>query len=185
MNSAWEVLVRCGDPAVAEVGALWNPETSDNGWFACPDNAAVDAQGRLWIATDQGDPWPTGRADGLYALETEGRCGGAPASSSSARRWARRCAGPASPRTRRRCSWRCSIPGPTATDRYKGFERASTFADPATRWPDFDPNMPPRPSVLAITKDRRRQDRLKALRPRRLLEKAANACELESCSTRR
>ena len=38
------------------------------------------------------------------------------------------------------------------TDRYKGFERASTFADPATRWPDFDPAMPPRPSVLVITK---------------------------------
>ena len=38
------------------------------------------------------------------------------------------------------------------TDRYKGFERASTFADPATRWPDFHPDMPPRPSLLAITK---------------------------------
>ena len=29
-------------------------------------------------------------------------------------------------------------PGADGTDRYKGFERASTFADPATRWPDFD-----------------------------------------------
>jgi secreted PhoX family phosphatase len=69
----WEVLLRCGDPAIAEVGALWAPETSQNGWFVCPDNAAVDAEGRLWIATDQGEGWwSTGRADGLYALETEG-----------------------------------------------------------------------------------------------------------------
>ena len=33
---AWEMLVRCGDPAVEAVGALWNPDTSSNGWFACP-----------------------------------------------------------------------------------------------------------------------------------------------------
>jgi uncharacterized protein len=66
------MLVRCGDPAIAEVGALWNPDTSDNGWFGCPENAAVDGEGRLWISTDQGEPWPTRRADGLYALETDG-----------------------------------------------------------------------------------------------------------------
>ena len=73
MMFAWEMLVRCGDPAVEAVGALWNPDTSSNGWFACPDNAAVDNQGRLWISTDQGDNWPrTGRSDGLFALETDG-----------------------------------------------------------------------------------------------------------------
>jgi uncharacterized protein len=54
---SWEILVRCGDPSIAEVGALWNSETSANGWFACPDNSAVDGQSRLWVATDQGEHW--------------------------------------------------------------------------------------------------------------------------------
>ena len=150
---AWEMLVRCGDPAIEAVGALWNPDTSSNGWFACPDNAAVDNQGRLWISTDQGDNWPrTGRSDGLFALETE--C------------------------ERRRTSklfFRCPIgaelcgpcftpdgetvfvavqhPAADGSEALIGFGRASTFKDPATRWPDFDPKLPPRPSVLAITKD--------------------------------
>jgi secreted PhoX family phosphatase len=148
---AWDPLVRCGDPAVAAVGALWNPAISDNGWFACPDNAAVDAQGRLWISTDQGDPWPTGRADGLYALETEG----------ARRRTGKlffRCpvgaelCGPCFTPDQETMFVAVQHPATDGTDRYKGFERASTFADPATRWPDFDPNMPPRPSLLAITK---------------------------------
>jgi secreted PhoX family phosphatase len=148
---AWDVLVRCGDPSVAEVGALWNPETSSSGWFACPDNAAVDAEGRLWVATDQGEPWPTGRADGFYALETEG----------IRRRTAKlffRCpvgaemCGPCFTPDQETLFLAVQHPGADATDRYKGFERASTFADPATRWPDFKPDMPPRPSVLAITK---------------------------------
>ncbi|HWM31586.1 MAG TPA: PhoX family phosphatase [Methyloceanibacter sp.] len=147
----WEVLVRCGDPAITDVGALWNPATSDNGWFACPDNAAVDAEGRLWISTDQGDPWPTGRADGLYALETEG----------GRRRTSKlffRCpvggemCGPCFTPDGETLFVAVQHPGTDGTDKYKGFERASTFADPATRWPDFDPHTPPRPSVLVITK---------------------------------
>ncbi|MEZ0280283.1 PhoX family phosphatase, partial [Methyloceanibacter sp.] len=150
---SWEMLVRCGDPSVASVGALWNPDTSSNGWFASPDNAAVDNRGRLWISTDQGDNWArTGRSDGLYALETDGE--------------------------RRRTSklfFRCPVgaelcgpcftpdgetlfvavqhPAADGTEALIGFGRPSTFKDPATRWPDFDPKMPPRPSVLAITKD--------------------------------
>ncbi len=147
----WEVLVRCGDPAVAEVGALWNPETSDSGWFACPDNAAVDGEGRLWISTDQGEPWPSRRADGLYALETEGARRRTAKLFFRAPVGAELC-GPCFTPDQATLFLAVQHPGTDGTDRYKGFERASTFADPATRWPDFDPDMPPRPSVLVITK---------------------------------
>jgi secreted PhoX family phosphatase len=69
----WDLLIVCGDPAIAEVGARWNPATSSDGWFACPDNCAFDADGRLWVATDQGSGWTkTDKADGLYAVDTEG-----------------------------------------------------------------------------------------------------------------
>lgn len=148
----WEVLVRCGDPRVAEVGALWNPDTSDNGWFACPDNATVDAQGRLWISTDQGEPWPTGRADGLYALETEGGRRRTSKLFFRAPIGAELC-GPCFTPDQTTLFVAVQHPAADATDRYKGFERASSFADPATRWPDFKPDMPPRPSVVVITKD--------------------------------
>jgi len=147
----WEVLVQCGDPSVAEVGALWNPETSDSGWFACPDNAAVDGEGRLWISTDQGEPWPSRRADGLYALETEGARRRTAKLFFRAPVGAELC-GPCFTPDQETLFLAVQHPATDGTDRYKGFERASTFADPATRWPDFDPDMPPRPSVLVITK---------------------------------
>ena len=31
------------------------------------------------------------------------------------------------------------------------FRRNSTFEDPATRWPDFKPGMPPQPAVVLVT----------------------------------
>ena len=72
-NGTWSILVKCGDPSIAEVGAEWNPQTSENGWFGSPDNAAIDADGRLWVTTDQGSRWgKTGKSDGLYGVETQG-----------------------------------------------------------------------------------------------------------------
>ena len=68
----WEVLLKCGDPSVAEVGASFSTATTANGWFGMPDNCAVDSAGRLWVATDGQGPKATGRTDGLWAVDTEG-----------------------------------------------------------------------------------------------------------------
>ncbi|GMG81982.1 PhoX family phosphatase [Paralimibaculum aggregatum] len=148
----WEIIVKCGDPAIAEVGAQWGPATSENGWFGSPDNAAIDAMGRLWISTDQGSSWPrTGRADGLYALETGGEARGSSRLFFRCPIGAELC-GPCFTADQETLFLAVQHPGTDGTTSYPGFERASTFEDPATRWPDFDPAMPPRPSVLVVTK---------------------------------
>lgn len=139
-TSRWEILVRCGDPSVAEVGALWNPLTTENGWFASPDNCAIDPQGRLWVSTDGNDD--TGAADGIWAMETEG---------------ARRGTG----RHLFRCPVGAEMCGPRFTEtgdtlfvavQHPGDTPGASFEAPGTRWPDFDTAMPPRPSVVAITR---------------------------------
>ncbi|RWX59672.1 PhoX family phosphatase, partial [Mesorhizobium sp. M2A.F.Ca.ET.039.01.1.1] len=68
----WEVLLKCGDPSVADVGATFSTATTAHGWFGMPDNCAVDSAGRLWVATDGQGPKATGRTDGLWAVDTEG-----------------------------------------------------------------------------------------------------------------
>jgi uncharacterized protein len=148
----WGMLVKCGDPRIAEVGALWHPDTSENGWFASPDNAAIDAQGRLWISTDQGTNWSkTQHADGLYALETNGEARGLSRLFFRAPVGAEIC-GPCFTPDGETLFVAVQHPATDGVKAWKPFGRESTFEDPATRWPDFAPNMPPRPAVVAIRK---------------------------------
>ncbi|MEO0999425.1 MAG: PhoX family phosphatase, partial [Pseudomonadota bacterium] len=149
----WNILVRCGDPSVAEVGAQWGPETTENGWFASPDNCAIDADGRLWVSTDQGRGWPlTGKADGLYAVETDGETRGSSALFFRCPVGAELC-GPYFTPDSETLFLAVQHPATDGVSSYPGFERNSTFEDPATRWPDFQDGIPPRPSVVVVTKE--------------------------------
>ena len=142
----WEMLLRCGDPSVAHVGASFSADISRNGWFGMPDNVAFDSAGRMWIATDGQNKRTTGRADGLWGVETEGVARG------TSRHFYRVPVG-------------AELCGPCFTPddetlfvavQHPAEEESSgepsSFEEPSTRWPDFNPHMPPRPSVVAITK---------------------------------
>jgi hypothetical protein len=140
----WEVLVKCGDPSVASVGATFSSETTKNGWFGMPDNCAIDSQGRLWISTDGNNAKATGRADGLWALETEGERRGTSKHFFRVPVGGELCGPFFTPNDE---SLFLAIQHPGEVD-----EGTSTFENPATRWPDFKDGMPTRPSVLVITK---------------------------------
>ncbi|MCB1772794.1 MAG: PhoX family phosphatase [Gammaproteobacteria bacterium] len=153
-SASWEILVKAGNPADPGAAALWNPATGANDWFACPDNCAVDPQGRLWVATDQGSNWKkaSGSADGVWALDTDGAARGTGRMFYRVPVGAEMC-GPCFTPDGRTLFVAVQHPATDGTRYFPGFERSSTFEDPATRWPDFDPALPPRPSVVAITKD--------------------------------
>lgn len=148
-RSTWEILVSCGDPTVAEVGALWGPGTSENGWFGSPDNVAVDGEGRLWVSTD-GSEVRNQCANGIWSVETTGAARGRSKLFFRNPTGGEMC-GPRFTPDGETLFMAVQHPGDNGED-YPPHGRPSTFADPSTRWPDFDPRMPPRPSVLAATR---------------------------------
>jgi len=142
----WNILLQCGAPGIAEVGATFNPATSENGWFGMPDNCAIDAEGRLWVATDGNSPKATGRADGIWAVETEGAGRGTARCFFQVPRGAEMC-GPCFTPDLETFFVAVQHPGETEDD-----GPVSTFEQPGTRWPDFKEGIPPRPSIVAITR---------------------------------
>ncbi|WP_134682399.1 PhoX family protein [Paracoccus ravus] len=149
-SGQWEILLQCGDPSVAEVGATFSTETTKNGWFGMPDNAAIDADGRLWVSTDGNNNKATGRTDGLWAVDTEGDARG------TSRLFYRvpvggELCGPCPTEDMTTMFVAIQHPGDGGDD-WEGHGRPSYYEDLSTRWPDFNDAMPVRPAVVAITK---------------------------------
>jgi secreted PhoX family phosphatase len=136
----WGFFIVAGNPADPRQAARYPNAPSANGWVAAPDNLAFDPKGRIWISTDGQDD-AAGFNDSLYAATTSGPGRGAT-----------------------RCFFTCpegaEVCGPEFTPDGKTLFIAvqhpgagSTFDKPSTRWPDFRPDLPPRSSVIAITKN--------------------------------
>ncbi|MBJ3778024.1 PhoX family protein [Acuticoccus mangrovi] len=149
-RGTWEVLLQCGDPSVAEVGATFSTATTENGWFGMPDNCAVDSDGRLWVSTDGNSPKATGRTDGLWAVDIDGAARGTSKLFYRVPVGAEMC-GPRPTPDLTTFFVAVQHPGDGGDD-WDGFGRPSYYEDLSTRWPDFRDDMPVRPSVVAITK---------------------------------
>ena len=134
---SWSIFIKGGR---LEEDDAWYGGHNPNTWLSCPDNIAFDNQGRLWIATDGFDK-SSGVLDGVYACEV---------------------AGPQRALTKQffHVPIGAELCGPCFTpDNSTLFVAVqhpgeySTFDEPSTRWPNApDSNLPPLPSVVAITK---------------------------------
>lgn len=143
----WEIFIKAGDHRDPSHDARYHPETTANGWLAAPDNVAIDPSGRLWITTDQGGGWrKTAIADGVYACDTAGPARGLTRHIFRVPYGAEMC-GPAF--TPDGTTLFVAVQHPGAD----GVEDDRNFDNPITRWPDFADGVPPRPSVVAITRE--------------------------------
>jgi secreted PhoX family phosphatase len=135
----WDIFLLAGNPENEKDGAYYRGRPSTNGWLSCPDNLAFDYQGNLWIATD-GQDHTINAADGLYVAPSTGAKKDTPLHLYNAPKGA-------------------EVTGPCVTPdgktifisvQHPGDNPFSTYHSPSTRWPDFNPSLPPRPSVVAI-----------------------------------
>jgi len=136
----WDVFILAGDPTNPEHKAMYPTEVSADGWFVTPDNCTFDSKGRLWIATD-GAASAAGFADGIWACEVDGPQRGLTKHFLHVPKGAEMC-GPCFTADDTSLFVAVQHPG-----------EGSSFEKPVTRWPDFSDALPPRPSVVAVTRD--------------------------------
>jgi secreted PhoX family phosphatase len=135
----WGFFIVAGNPADPSHNARYPNAPTANGWVCAPDNVAFDPKGRIWISTDGQDD-AGGFNDSLYAAATSGPARGATRAFFVGPRGSEIC-GPEFTPDGRTLFLSIQHPGD-----------GSTFDKPSTRWPDFNPGLPPRGAVVAITK---------------------------------
>jgi secreted PhoX family phosphatase len=138
-SGSWDILLLGGDPNNPKHRARYHPGTSPDGYLANPDNCTFDNQGRLWVSTD-GAEGTLNTCDGIWVCETEGD------QRALTRRFLR------VPIGAELCSPQFTPDNKTlfVSVQHPGSSKGSSFDHPSTRWPDFDEQLPPRASVVAI-----------------------------------
>jgi secreted PhoX family phosphatase len=140
----WNMFLIGGNPQTADAGAKYHAQTQ--AWLSSPDNCAFDGQGRLWISTDQGGAQAKNAIpDGMFACDVAGDGRGLLKFFFACPAGAEMCGPEFTPDGR---TLFVAVQHPAEMDGY-----VSTYEKPATRWPDFREGAPPRPSIVAITKD--------------------------------
>jgi uncharacterized protein len=141
----WEMFLMAGNPDDPEIGAEYHPDSE--AWLSSPDNCAFDANGRLWISTDQGGAQAKNAIpDGMFACDVDGEGRGYLKFFFACPVGAEMC-GPEFTPDGRTIFLSVQHPAEGADITVSNFEK------PTTRWPDFSDGMPPRPSLVAVTKD--------------------------------
>jgi secreted PhoX family phosphatase len=130
----WDLFLVCGDPSDqttywggADAASIVSP-------IACPDNVAM-LNGNLWIATD-GQPGSIDRNDAMFGVAVDGAERGAVKPFL------------ATPLGAECASLNFDGDGLTAFVSVQHPGEGGTFEAQVSRWPDFDPETPPRPSVV-------------------------------------
>jgi secreted PhoX family phosphatase len=137
----WNVFVLGGDPKNADHQAFYQGHTEVSP-LATPDNLAFDDAGRMWVSTDGVDD-TLGWNDGVWVLPTEGPERGRARQFLSSPTGSEVCGPEFTPDNR---TFFVAIQHPGLTDK-------ATYEKPGSRFPDYRPDMPPRPSVVAIYRD--------------------------------
>jgi secreted PhoX family phosphatase len=141
---SWSLLLLGGNPQTADASAKYHAQTQ--AWLSSPDNCAFDPQGRLWISTDQGGAQAKNAIpDGMFACDVAGDGRALLKFFFACPVGAEMCGPEFTPDGK---TLFVAVQHPAEADGY-----VSTYEKPTTRWPDFEEGAPPRPSIVAITKE--------------------------------
>jgi secreted PhoX family phosphatase len=146
-GSIWQLTAAGGDLAAAKfaaaplltAGRAGTYAPGSTAWFRKPGTLNLDAQGQLWIGTNQGGA-VTETADGFFLMPTSG-----PATLSVSLAYLAPIGGAAGG-----AAFDPASQTSFAMVRHPGAVAGATFATPATRWPQMLPSLPPQTTLIGL-----------------------------------